>query len=199
MSAKTVTVVCRFRFEKPVSLDGQDDPFEDWEILPEENTIKIRDKTFVYDAVLTPDTTQEEAYERLGRDTINDFMNGFNATIFAYGQSGSGKTFSMVGPDEINDQLALDFQSIPPNIQSLFGTIPRATVQMFEMLNNFVAEGYEYTVTCSYVEIYMEEIMCLLNLKERLKIKEYPDGNVEVVGKQKNVCKSPEVSLNPFN
>ena len=192
MSAKSVKVVCRFRFEKPVSLDGQDDPFDEWEIIPEESTIKIKEKSFTYDAVLTPDTTQESAYEKVGRETISDFMNGFNCTIFAYGQSGSGKTFSMVGPDEINDQLALDFQSISPNIQQLFGTIPRATIQMFEAINIAMTEGSEYTVTCSYVEIYMEEIMCLLTLKEKLKIKEYPDGNVEVEGKQKVVCKCPE-------
>jgi len=192
MSAKSVKVVCRFRFEKPFDSDGKADPFDEWDLMPEEATIKIKDKTFCYDAVLPSDTTQEAAYEKIGRETINDFMNGFNATIFAYGQSGSGKTFSMVGPDEINDQLALDFSSIPPNIQGLFGTIPRATVQMFQMINNFVSEGYEYQVTCSYVEIYMEEITCLLNLKDKLKIKEYPDGNVEVEGKEKIVCKTPE-------
>jgi len=192
MSAKSVKVVCRFRFEKPFDCDGKDDPFEEWEILSEENTIQIKGKTFVFDGVLPPDTTQEAAYEKVGRETISDFMNGFNATIFAYGQSGSGKTFSMVGPDEINDQLALDFQAIPANIQSLFGTIPRATLQMFEAINNAISDGAEYTVTCSYVEIYMEEITCLLCLKEKLKIKEYPDGNVEVEGKQKVVCKCPE-------
>ncbi len=192
MSAKTVKVVCRFRWEKPFDFEGKDDPFEEaWEIYPEESTIKIRDKTFVYDAVLPPDTTQEFAYEKVGRETITDYMNGFNATIFAYGQSGSGKTFSMVGPDEINDQLAMDFTSVPENIQKMFGTIPRATL-MFDMINKFVSEGAEYTVFCSYVEIYMEEITCLLCLKDRLKIKEYPDGNVEVEGKQKLVCKCPE-------
>jgi hypothetical protein len=69
-------------------------------------------------------------YEKVAQDTISEFMTGYNATIFAYGQSGSGKTFSMVGPDEINDQLALDFTKIPQNIQELFGIIPRATLQM---------------------------------------------------------------------
>jgi len=187
-----VKVVCRFRFEKPFDCDGKADPFEEYDILPEENTIKIKGKTFVFDCVLSPDTTQEAAYEKIGRETISECMNGFNATIFAYGQSGSGKTFSMVGPDAINNQLALDFRAIPANIQSLFGTIPRATLQMFEFINNAISDGAEYTVTCSYVEIYMEEITCLLSLKTKLKIKEYPEGKVEVDGKQKVVCKCPE-------
>ena len=192
MSAKSVKVVCRFRYEKPLTLEGAEDPFDEWQIVPEEKKIQIGEKIFFYDGVLPPETTQEDAYEQVGRETIADFMNGFNCTVFAYGQSGSGKTFSMVGPDEINDQLALDFQSIPENIQKLFGTIPRATLQIFDAINTSIKEGCEYIVTCSYVEIYMEEITCLLCLKDKLKIKEYPDGNVEVEGKQKVVCKCPE-------
>lgn len=124
---------------------------------------------------------------------MSEFMNGFNATIFAYGQSGSGKTFSMVGPDEINDQLALDFQQIPEKIQGLFGIIPRGTLQMFETINHLVSQGNEFQVQCSYIEIYMEEIKCLLSQKDKLKIKEYPDGNVEVEGKDKVITKCPEV------
>jgi hypothetical protein len=130
-------------------------------------------------------------YDIVGKETINEFMNGYNATIFAYGQSGSGKTFSMVGPDEINDQLALDFTAIPPNIQDLFGTIPRAVLQMFQTINELVCEGYECQVSCSYVEIYMEEITCLLSLKDKLKIKEFSDG-IEIDGKKKVICKTPE-------
>jgi kinesin family protein 5 len=130
-------------------------------------------------------------YEKVASETISEYMNGYNATIFAYGQSGSGKTFSMVGPDEINDQLALDFTRIPQNIQELFGIIPRGTLQMFQTINEFISQGAECQVTCSYVEIYMEEITCLLSLKDKLKIKEYADG-VEVDGKKKVSCKSPE-------
>lgn len=130
-------------------------------------------------------------YEKVASETINEFMSGYNATIFAYGQSGSGKTFSMVGPDEINDQLANDFTKIPPNIQDLFGIIPRGTVQMFQSINDIVSQGGECQVSCSYVEIYMEEITCLLTLKEKLKIKEYADG-IEVDGKKKISCKTPE-------
>jgi hypothetical protein len=130
-------------------------------------------------------------YEKVAQDTISEFMTGYNATIFAYGQSGSGKTFSMVGPDEINDQLALDFTKIPQNIQELFGIIPRATLQMFQNINELISQGAECQVSCSYVEIYMEEITCLLTNKDKLKIKEYADG-VEVDGKRKVSCKTPE-------
>jgi len=122
-------------------------------------------------------------------------MNGFNATIFAYGQSGSGKTFSMVGPDEINDQLSLDFEQIPPKLQDLFGIIPRATLQIFQTINMYIKENYEYQVSCSYIEIYMEEIRCLSSLKDKLKIKEYPDGLIDIEGKEKMITKTPEVRI----
>jgi hypothetical protein len=131
-------------------------------------------------------------YQIVAKETISEFMNGYNATIFAYGQSGSGKTFSMVGPDEINDQLANDFTAISTGIQELFGTIPRAVLQIFQTINELVLEGYECQVTCSYVEIYMEEITCLLSLKDKLKIKEFADSGIEVDGKKKVVCKTPE-------
>jgi hypothetical protein len=130
-------------------------------------------------------------YDIVGKETISEFMNGYNATIFAYGQSGSGKTFSMVGPDEINDQLALDFTAIPPNIQDLFGTIPRAVLQIFQTINELVVEGCECQISCSYIEIYMEEITCLLSQKEKLKIKEFTDG-IEVDGKKTVICRTPE-------
>ena len=40
-------------------------------------------------------------YDRVARDTVKQFTRGYNGTIFADGQSGSGKTFSMLGPEEI--------------------------------------------------------------------------------------------------
>ena len=120
-------------------------------------------------------------------------MNGYNSTVFAYGQSGSGKTFSMVGPDEINDQLAKDWQLIPNSYQDLFGIIPRATLQIFETINHYVNQNYEYQINCSYIEIYMEDIKCLLSLKDKLKIKEFPDGSVDVEGKEVINTKTPEV------
>jgi len=142
---------------------------------------------------LVPETNQEETYEKVGKETISEFMNGFNATVFAYGQSGSGKTFSMVGPNEINEPLSLDFHLIPSNIQQLFGIIPRATLQMFRTINQFIQKGYEYQVNCSYIEIYMEEITCLLSQKTKLKIKEFPNGSVEIEGKEKVITNTPEV------
>lgn len=45
------------------------------------------------------------AYLDAGRGTVQALLNGFNGTIFAYGQSGSGKTFTMLGPDSVVDAI----------------------------------------------------------------------------------------------
>ena len=77
-------------------------------------------------------------------------MDGYNGTIFAYGQTGSGKSFSMEG-------VRTD-----PNLK---GIIPR----MFDFLFECIAkadEDIEFNIKCSYLEIYMEKIMDLLDAKK---------------------------------
>ena len=131
-------------------------------------------------------------YEKVGKQTITDFMNGFNGTIFAYGQSGSGKTFSMLGPEDVTEALSKDFSSVPESVTQLYGITPRAVIQMFEMINNFVSEGSQCTMICSYIEIYNETIKCLLSKKENLKIREQPGMGMNVADKEVRVCKTPE-------
>ena len=62
-------------------------------------------KTFTFDRVLNSDSSQEVAYLEAGRSTVQSLLGGFNGTIFAYGQSGSGKTFTMLGPDSVVDAI----------------------------------------------------------------------------------------------
>jgi kinesin family member 5 len=84
-------------------------------------------------------------------------MDGFNGTIFAYGQTGSGKSFTMEG-----------IRSNP----DLAGIIPR----MFDHLFKCISEAdpdIEFSIKCSYLEIYMEKIMDLLDPKKtNLQVKE---------------------------
>ena len=62
-------------------------------------------KTFTYDKVLNSDSTQDVAYLEAGRSSVRALLEGFNGTIFAYGQSGSGKTFTMLGPDSVVEAI----------------------------------------------------------------------------------------------
>ena len=170
----------------------QDSEFAPWEFYKEESRVKHAAKEWTYDYLLTPDSEQDEMYEKVGKQTISDFLNGYNGTIFAYGQSGSGKTFSMLGPEDVTNALAKDFNSIPEEITKLYGITPRAVIQIFQTINEYVSKGNECILSCSYIEIYNEQINCLLNRKENLKIREHPIYGMYVADKETRVCKTPE-------
>ena len=55
--------------------------------------------------MLDSDSSQADAYLEGGRSSVRALLSGFNGTIFAYGQSGSGKTFTMLGPDSVVDAI----------------------------------------------------------------------------------------------
>lgn len=131
-------------------------------------------------------------YNKVGSQTIKDFLEGYNGTIFAYGQSGSGKTFSMLGPEDVTNALAKDFNSIPEEVQFLYGITPRAVNDIFKKIEEFEGTGNHCFLSCSYIEIYNEQINCLLNRKENLKIRESPVEGMYVADKEVKICKSPE-------
>ncbi len=81
------------------------------------------------------------------RSTVDDILNGYNGTVFAYGQTGAGKSYTMMGPDIDNEQSK--------------GIIPRIVEQIFASIMAS-AGNIEYTVRVSYMEIYMERIRDLL-------------------------------------
>lgn len=95
-------------------------------------------------------------------------LEGYNGTVFAYGQTGCGKSFTMQG---ISD---------PPTQR---GIIPRSFEHIFEAIDS--NENMKYLVHASYLEIYNEEIRDLLGAdsKKKLELKEHPDKGVYVPGK----------------
>eukprot|EP00946_MAST-07B_sp_MAST-7B-sp1_P005220 g5220.t1 len=88
---------------------------------------------------------QDSVYETCCRSIVQGATNGTNGTIFAYGQTGAGKTFTMLG-----------------NL-SQRGCIPRAISHLFEEIDT--RTEYEYKVRCSYLELYNERIFDLLGEK----------------------------------
>lgn len=78
-------------------------------------------------------------YKHAAKDTVKQFTKGFNGTIFAYGQSGSGKTFSMLGPEEVVEFIKSGEQ-ISDDIQNLYGIIPRAIRDFFEFMNSAIEQ-----------------------------------------------------------
>lgn len=93
------------------------------------------------------DTAQADIFDFSIRPTVDDILNGYNGTVFAYGQTGAGKSYTMMGSD-IDDDIGK-------------GVIPRIVEQIFASILTSPS-NIEYTVRVSYMEIYMERIRDLL-------------------------------------
>ena len=103
-------------------------------------------KYFTFDAVFAANCKQKSIYDKCGATVVEAVLNGYNGTIFAYGQTGAGKTFTMEGLPE------------PPESR---GIIPNAFQHVFDKV--LVAEEHQhFLVRASYLEIYNEEIRDLL-------------------------------------
>lgn len=184
--ADTIKVCCRFRS------DPKNEELDDWTFDQEIHEIRLREKKFTFDEVMDMSTSQDQMYEKVASKAIADYVSGYHGTIFAYGNSGSGKTYSIVGPDDIVEYLSKDFNSVPENIQNLYGIIPRATLEIFSAINSLIAQGATVNLKASYIEIYNESITCLLNGKEQLKIHEVPRVGFAISGKEERPCLTPE-------
>ena len=187
MSKESIKVCCRFRKE----FDHAEDEYDAWGFDEEAATIYYgerntkSEKKWVYDYILIPDCTQEQMYEKVAKKTVVDFTEGYNGTIFAYGQSGSGKTCSMLGPDSVFETLASSAEN------ELYGITPRAVYQIFNIFKDFERSGTKWKLTLSYIEIYNEKVKCLLSKKDGLKIREDPNEGFVIPEKESIDCNSP--------
>ncbi|KDR15685.1 kinesin-like protein KIF3A [Zootermopsis nevadensis] len=123
-------------------------------------------KTFTFDVVFDTDSRQMDVYNETARPIVNKVLMGYNGTILAYGQTGTGKTFTMQG-----DCMAPELKGIIPNsFAHIFGFIAKA------------AERKKFLVRVSHIEIYNEEIRDLLGKDQtaHLEVKERPDIGVYI-------------------
>eukprot|EP00090_Calanus_glacialis_P013510 TRINITY_DN22193_c0_g1_i2.p1 TRINITY_DN22193_c0_g1~~TRINITY_DN22193_c0_g1_i2.p1 ORF type:complete len:890 (-),score=194.71 TRINITY_DN22193_c0_g1_i2:567-3236(-) len=122
-------------------------------------------KSFTFDGVYGIDSTTEAIYNDNGFDLVEGVLEGYNGTVFAYGQTGCGKSFSMQGIQDPASQR---------------GIIPRSFEHIFEAID--ASENMKYLVHASYLEIYNEDVHDLLgeDIKKKLDLKEHPDKGVYV-------------------
>jgi hypothetical protein len=133
-------------------------------------------KDFTFDHCYNGDALQATVYDDLGKPIVQQALDGFNGTIFAYGQTGTGKSFSMMGTD--------DYKGIIPLLnEDLFEKLGTKLEEMEELA---IKEGAnaktKFMVTVSFLEVYNEEIKDLLNPsdKKRLQIHEHPKLGIYV-------------------
>ncbi|KAE8038952.1 hypothetical protein FH972_011412 [Carpinus fangiana] len=114
------------------------------------------DRSFFFDKVFGPTSQQKELYDQAVSPIVNEVLEGYNCTIFAYGQTGTGKTYTMEGgARKKNGEFPSDA-----------GVIPRAVKQIFDILE---AQNAEYSMKVTFLELYNEEITDLLALEESSK------------------------------
>mmetsp|Transcript_6750 Transcript_6750/g.9930 ORF Transcript_6750/g.9930 Transcript_6750/m.9930 type:complete len:600 (+) Transcript_6750:267-2066(+) len=133
-------------------------------------------KSFTFDAVFSDKCTQRNIYDVCAAPVVQSVLEGYNGTVFAYGQTGAGKTHTMEG--------------VPEDVE-LRGIIPNAFQHIFDHVA-LKGSDEKYLVRASYFEIYNEEIRDLLSKtpKNGLDLKESADSGVYVKDLTSTVVKS---------
>ncbi|KAI7371363.1 kinesin-domain-containing protein [Hortaea werneckii] len=128
---------------------------------------RVKDQTFGFDRVFDDNTTQADVYEATTKNLLDSVMDGYNATVFAYGATGCGKTHTITGSAQQPGIIFLTMQ------------------ELFEKVDEVQAEK-ESEITLSYLEIYNEQIRDLLNPgtggKQGLMLREDANQAVSVAG-----------------
>ncbi|XP_071449383.1 kinesin-like protein KIF3A isoform X2 [Hetaerina americana] len=125
-------------------------------------------RTFTFDLVFDLDSKQADVYNEIARPIVSKVLEGYNGTIFAYGQTGTGKTFTMQGDWDDPHLKGI----IPNSFAHIFGYIAKSK------------EDKRFLVRVSYLEIYQEEVRDLLSQDQgkRLEVRERPNLGVFVKG-----------------
>ncbi|CAI9301085.1 unnamed protein product [Lactuca saligna] len=121
------------------------------------------DRVFTFDKVFGPTSQQKDLYEQAITPIVNEVLEGFNCTIFAYGQTGTGKTYTMEG------ECKRSKSGRDGELPSHAGLIPRAVKQIFDTLEH---QNAEYSVKVTFLELYNEEITDLLAHEEISRVVE---------------------------
>ncbi|EDO18336.1 hypothetical protein Kpol_1013p7 [Vanderwaltozyma polyspora DSM 70294] len=163
-----------------------------WYVETENKTIIHTDiGEYTYDNVFHPDASNFDVYAATCKPLIDKLFDGFNSTVFAYGMTGSGKTYTMSGVD------------------GNAGLIPLSVAYMYsKIFDSTIHENKKYDTLVSYLEIYNEKIYDLLETDfdpkplrssiavPELKIRDDPNYGVRVIGLTEKRCQSHEELLN---
>ncbi|KAE9139161.1 hypothetical protein PF007_g1089 [Phytophthora fragariae] len=157
-------------------------------VFTEQDTIEVKandgsPQKFTFDHVFGEEDNQKTVFENVALPVVQDIMDGYNATIFAYGQTSSGKTYTMEGANIDHPELQ--------------GIIPRTATEIFNNVLN-ADENMEFIVKVSYIEIYMERIRDLLDpykSKVNLQVREDAQRGIFVEGMTEMCVTSDEELL----
>ncbi|KAI0198546.1 kinesin motor domain-containing protein [Astrocystis sublimbata] len=144
----------------------EDNPMQRFSRSVVPNGKKVKDQTFGFDRVFDDNTTQTEVYEATTKTLLDSVLDGYNATVFAYGATGCGKTHTITGTTQMPGIIFLTMQ------------------ELFERIND-CSDEKTTEVSLSYLEIYNETIRDLLvpgGSKQGLMLREDSNQAVSVQG-----------------
>ena len=144
---------------------------------------------YAMDRVFDETVTQEELFLEIGEPILKNFIGGYNCTIFCYGQTGAGKTHTMMGPlDQLFEEVSESHGLIPRIIHYIFNEKEK----VYNIITNNTTEkckNIKYQVKTCVMEIYQEQIIDLLSNNQNkkdppaeLKIKEDPKKGMYIQG-----------------
>ncbi|XP_062844220.1 kinesin-1 heavy chain-like isoform X2 [Trichomycterus rosablanca] len=169
-----IKVMCRFRPLNRSEVDRGD------KYVPKfqgDETVIVGGKPYAFDRVLQSNTTQEQVYNACAQKIVKDVLDGYNGTIFAYGQTSSGKTHTMEGNLHETNSM---------------GIIPRIVQDIFNYIYS-MDENLEFHIKVSYFEIYLDKIRDLLDVsKTNLSVHEDKNRVPYVKGCTERFVCSPE-------
>lgn len=168
-STNSIKVVLRFRPQNRREIESGGQPIVTFE---DDDTCRLDSPeaqgSYTFDRVFDMNSRQADVFNFSIKPTVDDILNGYNGTVFAYGQTGAGKSYTMMGTDMEDEEGR--------------GVIPRIVEQIFASIIASPS-NIEYTVRVSYMEIYMERIRDLLvPQNDNLPIHEEKNRGVYVKG-----------------
>lgn len=171
-----IKVMCRFRPLNESEVNRGDKYVAKFQ---GEDTVMIASKPYAFDRVFQSSTSQEQVYNDCAKKIVKDVLEGYNGTIFAYGQTSSGKTHTMEG--KLHDPEGM-------------GIIPRIVQDIFNYIYS-MDENLEFHIKVSYFEIYLDKIRDLLDVsKTNLSVHEDKNRVPYVKGcTERFVCSPDEV------
>ncbi|XP_029313251.1 kinesin-1 heavy chain-like [Cottoperca gobio] len=153
----TIKVVCRFRPLNSSEVARGD------KYIPKflgDDCVQMGGKPYNFDRVFQSTTTQVEFYNAVAQKIVEDVLGGYNGTIFAYGQTASGKTHTMEGKLHDTDMM---------------GIIPRIVDDIFNYIYS-MDENLEFHIKVSYFEIYLDKIKDLMDVT-KINLSVHEDKN----------------------
>ncbi|KAK6948889.1 hypothetical protein Daesc_008960 [Daldinia eschscholtzii] len=144
----------------------EDNPIQKFSKSVVPNGKKVKDQVFAFDRIFDENTTQTEVYEATTKGLLDSVLDGYNATVFAYGATGCGKTHTITGTAQMPGIIFLTMQ------------------ELFEKIAERSDEKHT-EISLSYLEIYNETIRDLLvpgGSKQGLMLREDSNQAVSVAG-----------------